>query len=142
MAEIRVDSFLSFLGNFVFFCVSFWTLDSGLCFVVLRFYPSSFPLAPRKLANTHPNTGRIELRTFLILYALTLPLQLLTTGAVFEQGSMALTVLTGIHAGASCSFLVSLISLFALRVSPPAPSLVHRLAREVGVPACPGGLDG
>lgn len=43
--------------------------------------------------------GRVELRSFLILYLLTLPLQLLTTGSLLEQGSVALTVLTGVHAG-------------------------------------------
>ncbi|KAI0088926.1 chitin synthase III catalytic subunit [Irpex rosettiformis] len=43
--------------------------------------------------------GRIELRLFLILYLLTLPLQILTTGSFIEQGSTALTVLTAIHAG-------------------------------------------
>ncbi|TEB24880.1 hypothetical protein FA13DRAFT_1756768 [Coprinellus micaceus] len=54
--------------------------------------------------------GRIELRTFLILYALTLPLQLLTTGSVFEQGSMALTVLTAIHAGAMAATFWALLA--------------------------------
>jgi len=42
--------------------------------------------------------GRWELRAFLILYLLTLPLQLLTTGSLLEQGSTALVVLTAIHA--------------------------------------------
>lgn len=44
--------------------------------------------------------GRVELRLFLIAYLLTLPLQILTTGALLEQGTLALTVLTAIHAGA------------------------------------------
>ncbi len=44
-------------------------------------------------------SGRVELRLFLILYLLTLPLQILTTGSFIEQGSTALTVLTAIHAG-------------------------------------------
>lgn len=43
--------------------------------------------------------GRWELRAFLILYLLTLPLQLITTGSLLEQGSTALVVLTAIHAG-------------------------------------------
>ncbi|KAK7685113.1 hypothetical protein QCA50_011952 [Cerrena zonata] len=43
--------------------------------------------------------GRVEFRIFLVLYWLTLPLQLLTTGSVLQQGSTALTVLTAIHAG-------------------------------------------
>ena len=45
------------------------------------------------------SSGRVELRTFLGLYLLTLPLQLLTTGSLLEQGSTALVVLTAIHAG-------------------------------------------
>lgn len=43
--------------------------------------------------------GRWELRAFLILYLFTLPLQLLTTGSLLEQGSTALVALTAIHAG-------------------------------------------
>ncbi|KAF8656328.1 hypothetical protein AX16_002593 [Volvariella volvacea WC 439] len=43
--------------------------------------------------------GRIEIRAFLVLYLLTLPFQLLTTGSLFEQGSDALVILTSIHAG-------------------------------------------
>jgi len=43
--------------------------------------------------------GRVELRLFLSLYFLTLPFQILTTGAFLQQGSLALVVLTAIHAG-------------------------------------------
>ncbi|KDQ49990.1 hypothetical protein JAAARDRAFT_200331 [Jaapia argillacea MUCL 33604] len=43
--------------------------------------------------------GRIELRHFFILYFLTLPFQLVTTGGFLEQGSSSLTILTAIHAG-------------------------------------------
>jgi hypothetical protein len=43
--------------------------------------------------------GRIEIRIFLLLYLLTLPLQLLTTGSLLQQGTKALVVLTSIHAG-------------------------------------------
>lgn len=43
--------------------------------------------------------GRIELRTFLLLYLLTLQLQLLSTGSLLPQGSLALTILTAVHAG-------------------------------------------
>jgi hypothetical protein len=43
--------------------------------------------------------GRSEFRIFLIMYFISLPFQLLTTGAVLQQGSMALVVLTAIHAG-------------------------------------------
>ncbi|KAI0360287.1 hypothetical protein OH77DRAFT_1393422 [Trametes cingulata] len=43
--------------------------------------------------------GRVEFRLFLVLYFLTLPFQLLSTGAFLQQGSTALTVITAIHAG-------------------------------------------
>ncbi|RPD53451.1 hypothetical protein L227DRAFT_398150 [Lentinus tigrinus ALCF2SS1-6] len=43
--------------------------------------------------------GRVEFRIFLVLYLITLPLQLLSTGAFLEQGSTALTAITAVHAG-------------------------------------------
>jgi hypothetical protein len=43
--------------------------------------------------------GRLELLAFLALYLLSLPLQLLTTGSLLEQGSTPLIALTAIHAG-------------------------------------------
>lgn len=46
-----------------------------------------------------PLAGRSEFRVFLLLYFLSLPFQLLTTGAVLQQGSTALVVLTAMHAG-------------------------------------------
>ena len=45
------------------------------------------------------SSGQVKLRMFLSLYLLTLPLQLLTTGSLLEQGSTALAVFTAIHAG-------------------------------------------
>jgi hypothetical protein len=54
--------------------------------------------------------GRIELRTFLTLYFLTLPLQLVTTGSFLEQGSTPLVVLTAIHAGAVAALFWSLLA--------------------------------
>ena len=47
----------------------------------------------------HPSLGRSEFRIFLFLYFLSLPFQLVTTGAVLQQGSTSLVVLTAIHAG-------------------------------------------
>ena len=41
----------------------------------------------------------MEFRTFLILYLISLPLQLFTTGSFLKQGSMALVVFTAFHAG-------------------------------------------
>ncbi|KAH7925055.1 hypothetical protein BV22DRAFT_1034478 [Leucogyrophana mollusca] len=43
--------------------------------------------------------GRVELRIFFGLYLLTLPFQLVTSGAFITQGSTALVALTAIHAG-------------------------------------------
>ncbi|KXN86851.1 Chitin synthase export chaperone [Leucoagaricus sp. SymC.cos] len=43
--------------------------------------------------------GRWELRTFLVVYLITLPFQILTNGSLLPQGSTALVVLTAIHAG-------------------------------------------
>ncbi|KAF8337308.1 chitin synthase III catalytic subunit [Amanita rubescens] len=54
--------------------------------------------------------GRIEHRFFLILYLLTLPFQLLTTGSFLEQGSTSLVVLTAIHAGFVAAFFWSLLA--------------------------------
>ncbi|KAF8622590.1 hypothetical protein AX15_006896 [Amanita polypyramis BW_CC] len=54
--------------------------------------------------------GRLELRSFLIIYFLTLPFQLLTTGSLLEQGSTALVVLTAIHAGLVASLFWALLA--------------------------------
>lgn len=43
--------------------------------------------------------GRVEFRAFCILYLLSLPFQILTTGSLLEQGSLPLVVLTALHAG-------------------------------------------
>ncbi|OJT08046.1 hypothetical protein TRAPUB_1059 [Trametes pubescens] len=43
--------------------------------------------------------GRVEFRFFLVLYLLTLPFQLISTGSFLQQGSTALTAITAIHAG-------------------------------------------
>jgi len=43
--------------------------------------------------------GRTEFCGFLILYFLSLPLQLLTTGSLLTQGTTALVVLSALHAG-------------------------------------------
>ncbi|KAL0955371.1 hypothetical protein HGRIS_001620 [Hohenbuehelia grisea] len=54
--------------------------------------------------------GRVELRFLLILYFLTLPLQLLTTGSVLEQGSTALTAITAVHAGVVAALFWGLLA--------------------------------
>ncbi|TCD61137.1 hypothetical protein EIP91_009002 [Steccherinum ochraceum] len=53
--------------------------------------------------------GRVEFRMFLILYLLTLPFQLITTGSFLHQGSTALVVLTAIHAGLVAATFWSLL---------------------------------
>lgn len=54
-------------------------------------------------------SGRVELRNLLILYFLTLPFQLLTTGSFLAQGSTALVALTAIHAGLVAAFFWALL---------------------------------
>ena len=54
--------------------------------------------------------GRWELRTFLIVYLLTLPLQLITNTSLLPQGSMSLVVFTAIHAGLVVSLFWILIA--------------------------------
>jgi len=64
------------------------------------------------LQNTQrvpPSTGRSEFRIFLLLYFISLPFQLLTTGAVLQQGSLALVVLTAIHAGTVAALFWTLL---------------------------------
>jgi len=46
----------------------------------------------------------------LIIYIITCILQLLTTGSIFEQGSVPLTILTAVHAGAVVSFFWCLVA--------------------------------
>ncbi|KAI0044476.1 hypothetical protein FA95DRAFT_1562228 [Auriscalpium vulgare] len=53
--------------------------------------------------------GRIELRLFLIAYLLTLPLQLVTTGAFLTQGTGALAALSAVHAGAVAALFWALL---------------------------------
>ncbi|KAG6806077.1 hypothetical protein H0H92_012796, partial [Tricholoma furcatifolium] len=54
--------------------------------------------------------GRVEIRTLLSLYAITLPLNAITTGAFLEQGSTALVVLTALHAGVVVAFFWALLA--------------------------------
>jgi hypothetical protein len=77
----------------------------------------SGPLLTPSLAYT----GRVELRSFLIFYILSLALQIVTTGSVLEQGSTAITVLTAIHAAivASMFWLLFWNGLVATQVCHP-----------------------
>ena len=52
-----------------------------------------------KCSRRKAAVGRVELRAFLILYLLTLPFQLLDTGALLKQATTHLSVLTAIHMG-------------------------------------------
>ncbi|KAH8116730.1 chitin synthase III catalytic subunit [Phellopilus nigrolimitatus] len=54
--------------------------------------------------------GRSELRIFLVLYLLTLPFQLVSTGSLLEQGSTALVAVTAIHAGLVASLFWTLLA--------------------------------
>jgi len=59
--------------------------------------------------NRKAAVGRIELRAFLVIYLLTLPLQLITTGSFLEQGTTSLVVFTAIHAGAVAALFWTLL---------------------------------
>ncbi|KAF8703666.1 hypothetical protein AX14_014155 [Amanita brunnescens Koide BX004] len=67
----------------------------ALCGVSIIFVSWLIFLCNRRKAAV----GRIEHRAFLIIYLLTLPFQLITTGSFLEQGSTPLVALTAIHAG-------------------------------------------
>ncbi|KAF7973107.1 hypothetical protein HWV62_16218 [Athelia sp. TMB] len=54
--------------------------------------------------------GRTELRLFLALYTLSLPLQLVTTGAFLQQGTTALVVVTAVHAGVVATLFWALLA--------------------------------
>ncbi|KAI3610375.1 chitin synthase export chaperone [Moniliophthora roreri] len=81
--RVGQDSSLGNISNIVVCAVSM-LVTMGLIYLVGR----------RKAA-----VGRIEFRFLLILYLLTLPFQLLTTGSLLQQGTTGLVVLTAIHAG-------------------------------------------
>lgn len=54
--------------------------------------------------------GRLEHRAFLIIYLLTLPFQIITTGSFLEQGSTPLVVLTAVHAGLVAALFWALLA--------------------------------
>jgi Chitin synthase export chaperone len=54
--------------------------------------------------------GQIEIRGMLVLYAVSLLLQALTTASILEQGSWPLLVLTAIQAGVVVSFFWLLLA--------------------------------
>ncbi|KAK7043640.1 hypothetical protein VNI00_008251 [Paramarasmius palmivorus] len=54
--------------------------------------------------------GRVEFRFLLVLYLLTLPFQLLTTGSLLEQGTTPLVILTAVHAGLVAAFFWALLA--------------------------------
>jgi len=78
-------------------------LASALCFFLVL---ALIYLTHRRKAAV----GRVELRSFLTVYALSLPLQLLTTGGVLRQGSTALVVLTAVHAGVVAAMFWGLVA--------------------------------
>jgi len=70
------------------------------------------PILPccMKRPNLSICTGYVELCTFLTIYLLTLPLQLITSGSLLTQGSTSLVVLTALHAGAVANLFWSLLA--------------------------------
>ena len=43
--------------------------------------------------------GRIEMSTFFLFYGIVQALQFLDTGSIFQQGELAITVITAVHLG-------------------------------------------
>jgi len=64
--------------------------------LIISWLPRSLPQPP---TNRPLLAGRVELRSFLMAYILSLALQIVTTGSVLEQGGTPIVVLTAIHAG-------------------------------------------
>lgn len=54
--------------------------------------------------------GRIEFGVFLAMYLLTLLLQLISTGSLLSQGSVALVTITAIHAGTIAALFLTLLA--------------------------------
>lgn len=54
--------------------------------------------------------GRVELRTLLMVYALSLPFNAISTGSFLQQGSRPLVVITAVHAGIVASFFWGLLA--------------------------------
>ncbi|KAF5312579.1 hypothetical protein D9619_002465 [Psilocybe cf. subviscida] len=92
--RLHQDGSLGNIANIAACGVSFLVV-AGLIFLCER----------RKAA-----VGRIELRTFLMLYLFTLPLQLVTTGSFLQQGSTALIAVTAVHVGAVVALFWSLLA--------------------------------
>jgi len=59
--------------------------------------------------NRKFSVGYMEFQAFLLLYGITLALQLLSTGALLEQGSTILVVITAFHAGAIAALFCVLL---------------------------------
>ncbi|KAL5489711.1 hypothetical protein ACEPAI_4543 [Sanghuangporus weigelae] len=80
--------------------------DIVVCGVCIFFVTALILWTSRRKAAV----GRSELRVFLVLYLLSLPLQLVTTGSIIRQGTTALVVLTAIHAGVVAALFWTLLA--------------------------------
>ncbi|KAG5651577.1 hypothetical protein H0H81_008160 [Sphagnurus paluster] len=102
------------------------------CFIAPTFSPASDPPSPHlgNIANIvacalslaltiglvwltqrrKAAVGRIELRALLVLYAISLPLNAISTGAFLAQGSTALVVITAVHAGVVAAIFWALLA--------------------------------
>ncbi|KAF8308559.1 hypothetical protein DL93DRAFT_2219505 [Clavulina sp. PMI_390] len=54
--------------------------------------------------------GRVELQNFLVLYLVSLPLQLVTTGAMLKQSSTVLVIITAVHMGVVAALFWTLLA--------------------------------
>lgn len=92
--KVNTDGSLGNIANIIACGLSFFVVGALIYFT-----------GRRKAA-----VGRVELRIFFILYLLTLPFQLITTGSFITQGSTALVALTAIQAGLVATLFWTLLA--------------------------------
>ena len=86
-------------------------------------------LASRRTAAV----GRVEFCAFLVVYAVSLPLQILTTGGVLRQGEIAIVVATAMHAGTVAAMFCSLVGNAVVAMQFVEDGTWHSLLVRVGL---------
>lgn len=102
--------------------LQFWPFTSvGEELLLVRTSSHGLHVPDPSLTPNLAHIGRVELRTFLLAYILSLALQIVTTGSVLGQGGTAITVLTAVHAAtvASMFWLLFWNGLVATQVCRP-----------------------
>jgi hypothetical protein len=80
--------------------------DIVACALCMAFVAALIQMSSRRKAAV----GRVELRIFLIIYFITLPLQLISIGSLLTQGSTGLVAITALHAGTVAALFWSLLA--------------------------------